>query len=443
MTKRTVTVNLSLREGKIKPCCGVVGGVLWDAGSKVDFSEEFKTAKIPFASTRGVTYPGRGNLAVDLDSIFPDFSGDATDPNSYNFEATDLYLKAIKDSGTEIFLSLGESENPYPKNPRHLPPHDTEKLGDVFCGIIAHYNEGWASGFKFNIKFCEIYPGADSPDSIFSGPEEYFSLYYAVAAKLKERFPKLKVGGFSSGGFRSLNHFDATETDKGYVSFLEAFLSLVSKNKAPLDFLSWKCETDSPEEISLHSSYAKSFLGQYGLKKASCIISAFNLTIGENTFDERNLPAYLCSSYIISEKSGVDMLFYSDAYPGSRNNIFFTVDDGRNKRLYSGFHSMAAFGSLAEKKNRVFTTPDERREIYTLATLDSSSCSVLIVTREYSGILEIDLQNSPFCTYSIKGMIGGGERGMGYSTEKTGIPIKDAKITINAGKCQVYLINLS
>lgn len=444
MVARTVSVDFSKKTGKIKPVSGVNSGPLFGADLSCDLTENYRELGIPAVRVADVEPPYGGGRLVDIRNVFPNPELDERFPESYNFAPTDAYLSAIRAAGAEIYLRLGESRDPYEIKPRlrpHLPP---EKWARVCEKIIDHYNRGWGCGFKYGIKYVEIWSGADSPDGWCGTREEYFELYRTVACHLKSVFPKLRVGAYSSGGFFALNHYDASAEEKSYVSFLEEFLSYTSKKAtyAPLDFLSWECRAETPEELSLHSNYARSYLAQYGHKRAASVVSSFSLLPREGNmqFAERDYPAELASALIIAQKSGIDMMFLETLDPRSARNAVLTLNDCRAVHKYAAYGVVEAFGKLSSCGSAVQTTDDYRREIYTLAAVGEGCGAILISTRNYSGNLEINVKNSPFTEYSIKGMLGGGERGAGYSSAKSGIPIGKGRLSLKVGKCEVYLI---
>ena len=103
---------------------------------------------------------------------------------------------------------------------------------------------------------------------------------------------------------------------------------------------------------------------------------------------------------------------------------------------------MRAYGELYKMKSTAETTPDTRREIYSLAASSKEAAGVLVATRDFSGMLEILIKNSPFFVYSIKGILGGGKDGEGFVTEHKDIPLHDGKILLKAGRDEVYFISL-
>ncbi len=444
MVARTISVDFSKRVGKIKPVSGVCRGPLFGIDLSIDLRESYRSLRIPAVRVADVEPPYGGGRFVDIRNIFPGPALDERFPESYNFAPTDAYLAAIKESGAEIYLRLGESRDPYEIKPRlkpHLPP---EKWARVCEKIIDHYNRGWGCGFKHGIKYVEIWSGADTPDGWCGTREEYFELYRTVASHLKSVFPKLRVGAYSSGGFFALNHYSATPEEKSYIEFLEAFLTYTSRKAtyAPLDFLSWQCHAESPEELSLHANYARSYLSQYGHKRAASVVSEFSLLPPEGAEQHslREYPAELASALIIAQKSSVDMMFYDNLDPRSRKNSMLSLDDNRTLRKYAAHGVLEAFGVLYAQGTAVQTTDDYRREVYTLATVGDGCGALLLVTRNFSGNVEISLRNATFTEYSIKAMVGGGDRGAGYTSAKSGIPMNKASFSLKVGKCEVYLV---
>ena len=445
MIKRTVNIDFSKKTGKLKPVNCLNNGPLFGIDLDVDFSEQYKAIRPELVRVSGVEAPYASSRYLDIHCIFPDMELDERFEASYNFAPTDRYLAAVKDVGADIFLRLGESPEPYEVKRYTHPPRDNEKIARICERIIAHYNKGWANGFKYNIKYVEIMSDVDTPRAWTGTPAEYYSLYTTVAKHLKSVYPKLRVGAYSSGGFLSLNHYNGTPEQKAYVDFMEGLFEHITRvDPAPLDFFSWKCYAESPEEISLHANYAKSYLGQYGLRKTQSIISEFNL-LGTDTgyYLDRKYPAALARAMIIAEKSNIDMMFYSHLSPDSRWNALYSLDERTEKHFYSAYHVMTAFGVLSSLGNVVESTEDYRTEIYSLATLGEDTGVCVFSTADYSGVVEINLSGKSFTTYSIKGIIGGGERGRGFFTEERGLPLRNDSITLRVGKNEVYFLSFS
>lgn len=443
MIERSITVDLSKKGVKVKPLSGVCLGPLFDTEPRIDLSEEYSELAIPIVRTGMYDAPAGSVCFLDIHNIFPDAALDERFPESYDFKLADEYMASIRNAGADIYLRLGESRDKYSHNPTR--PHVSyEKWARIAEKIILHYNKGWGRGAKYSVKYVEIWPGADKPGA-FTSREDYFEFYRTVATHLKSAFPTLKVGGYSSGGFASLNRYDASDEERGYVDFLEHFLAYITDKdtSAPLDFLSWECRADSAEELSLHSNYAKNYLLQYKLKKTLSIVSSLKLECETNPRLSRDYPARLATALIVASDANIDMMFYSSLHPYSPDNAVITVDDCENKHKYGAYAVLSAFGTLLKHGSVVSTSDNFRREIYSLATASDSGAAIMVATANYSGTLKIAIKGSSFTRYSIKGMLGGGKRGVGYSTAQENLPLGGGSLTLKVGRCEIYLITLS
>ena len=437
MTEKRITVDFLHKLGRVSPVAGLLGGPLFDRDSRYDFTEEYKELGLSAIRLADAECGAWGFL--DLHNLFPDISLDETSPLSYNFSTADKLVLSAHATGAELMLRIGETPEPYEVKNFTRPPRDLAKYARIAEKIVAHYNKGFADGYKLGIKYIEITSSPD--DGGFAGDaESHFELYRAIAEHLKTVYPKLRVGGCSFGGFSSLNRLKTTERERAFVLFTEKFLALVGKNKVPLDFFSWKCRAESAEELSLHARYADTHLNHNGLKRAESIISEFSLS-GLSP-RETKYPAVLSSSLITAEKSGVSMLFLGNTHPNSDKCPVFTLDDGVTKKKYASYAVIRAFSKMLSRGlYLVETSADCRRELYSLASTDGNAGYILLATGEFNGNITIFAEGAEFRTYTVEGILGGGERGAGFSTSLSDIPF-DGKITLRAGKYEVYFISL-
>ncbi len=444
MLNRVITVDFDKRSGKIKPVNSICGAPR-SGGPDLpfDMSEEFSEMAVPFVRTSLAKGDYGYNQFVNIHCIFPDFSLDPELEQSYNFLPTDLYITSIKNAGADVFFRLGESIEPFAVKMFNKAPVDPEKWASVCEHIIMHYNEGWANGFKFNIKYFEIWNAADSSMGFSGTGEEYFELYRVTALRLRERFPRIKIGGYGQSGFYSLNRLDATEEMKSYIPFMQQFFAFVSKNDLPLDFFTWSCRTSNPDELAMHIKYARTYLDAAGLKRTKSVISDYNTVSKSNLPSAKrpDFPSELCTSLILAQKSSLDMMFYSDSDVNSRDNGLYSVDDFDTHRRYAAYNVMTAFGKLSRLGNIAETTGDYRKEAYSLCAFDKNEAALLLVTRNYTGRVEILLKGSAFTTCSVMKIVGGGERGEGTVYRAENITITGGRILVPAKKNEVFFIS--
>ena len=170
-----LTVDFSQTNGVIRPLHGVNLGPLCYRGM-VDLSAYHRELGVPLTRLHDVVWVNYD--AVDISSIFRDFRNDPALPDSYEFAATDDYITAVVKTGSSVLYRLGESIEHTPRKYRVHPPKDFGKWADICCGIIRHYNEGWADGFRYNIRYWEVWNEPENQPAMWTGTDDqYFELY--------------------------------------------------------------------------------------------------------------------------------------------------------------------------------------------------------------------------------------------------------------------------
>ena len=149
-----IRIDFTNKAGRIKPLHGVNNGPVC-YGSLVNVSKYYKEAGFPFVRLHDTNWPHPRE--VDIPQIFPDFSKDPENPENYDFSRTDEYIKSILNTGAEIIYRLGTSIEHTLKKYFIHPPENFEKWARICIGVIKHYNQGWADGFHYNIKYWEIW----------------------------------------------------------------------------------------------------------------------------------------------------------------------------------------------------------------------------------------------------------------------------------------------
>ena len=204
-----ITVNFNRTIGKIRPMHAVGQPPFGTAIRGLDFSpiQLLKEANIPYSRLHDVGGAFGGNHYVDIPNIFRDFDADENDPASYHFAFTDALLAGMAEYGVKPIFRLGVTiENQCFIEAFHIyPPKDFAKWARICEHIIRHYNEGWANGFHYDIKYWEIWNEPENghvkeENQMWQGtPEEYFRLYDITARHLKKCFgDTIKVGGYAA-----------------------------------------------------------------------------------------------------------------------------------------------------------------------------------------------------------------------------------------------------
>lgn len=446
MNKRTVSVDFSKKTGKAKPLHALPSGAKQGgAGLSRDISREFSEIGVPFVRLHDVEYPYGSNQFVDIHCIFPDFSKDADSPESYNFAPTDAYIKAIKEAGADVIFRLGESTDMFPVTLYTGLPSDIEKWADICVHILMHYNEGWADGFKYKLSYFEILGGADDVRVFSAERSAYFELYRVCSKKLKERFPKIKVGGYGSGGFYSLNRLNATDTEREYVSFLRDFLKYISAKEtaAPLDFLSWYSYPASAEELALYAKYSRVILDEYGFKRTRSYVAGLN-TAAFHSADITERADYvsdLASLLIAGGRSELDLAVISDLPTDRSFGKSFITSDG-DMIDCPVYHTLLMYGSLYRLGTMYESLGDVRSETYTLASSDGKVGRVMICSRTFSGAIEVRISGRKAVGCKIRRIRAKDASTSRVSAVSADIPLTDKGVVFRADSRAVYLLDI-
>ena len=381
-----INVDFDNIVGKIKPMNAVCEGP--KTGGRYlgkDATPEFKDLSIPYVRLHDIEGAYGMNQFVDVHCVFPNFDADVEDERNYNFKPTDDYLRAIRDSGAKVLYRLGESIDHFDYRPYCRPPKDYLKWAQICEHIIMHYNYGWASGQYWEIENWEIW---NEPESrgMWTGTNEQFYELYAVAAKyLKRRFPSLKIGGYSAVGF----YTETRETDnpwfKTIVPIMNGFFDYIKDKDVPLDFFSWHCYSDSPEEIGRAARFIRKYLDDKGYNNAKSYLTEFNTSYSLSSCPVNN-PRYvseLAASMIVADDSPMDMMFYYYlALRSYMNGVYWwSYRDGKIER-YPAYSSMKFFGDIYKLSGKVKIEYEKDKGVYAIGASDNQTKAVLISVME-------------------------------------------------------------
>ncbi|HOW64939.1 MAG TPA: hypothetical protein P5186_20135 [Candidatus Paceibacterota bacterium] len=262
-------VDFSQVRGTIRPLHGVNMGPLCYRGT-VDLSDYHRELGVPLTRLHDVVWVNYD--AVDISTVFREFRNDPTQPDSYTFGPTDDYLASIVNVGSSMVYRLGESIEHTPRKHRVHPPKDPAKWAEICCGIIRHYNEGWAEGFRHDIRYWEIWNEPENQPAMWTGTDgQYFELYEVTARAIKARWPDLKVGGPSLG-----NTGEFTDGVFKASSFLLSFLKHCQTRQVPLDFFSWHRYSQDPSDYGRRARALRELLDAHGFSRTESHCNEWN-----------------------------------------------------------------------------------------------------------------------------------------------------------------------
>ena len=340
--------------------------------------EHYKAARIPYSRNHDL---GLGNpFSHDISGIFPNFDADVNDPASYDFACTDESILTTLEAGTETFYRLGQSIEHQVKKHHTLPPKDFYKWAQICEHIIRHYNEGWADGFKLNIKYWEIWnePNLDPDDGTnkkcWGGTStQFFDLYEIAAKHLKKCFPHLKIGGPAYAGNEPL----------GEEKWADSFLFEMNKRNVPIDFFSWHLYENEPEKIIALGESLKNLLIKHGYENAESICNEWNYIKDwdENyTYSMLSIhglkgASFLTAMMALAQKSSIDMLMYYDTRPSTFCGVF----DMYSYEPLKGYYPLMWYGKFYDLENEI-RAENKIENIYSLCGVDKDGKALCIIT---------------------------------------------------------------
>lgn len=346
----TISVDAEQTNGIIKPMNAVNNGPVKARSDQSRGNMKlWQAAKIPFARNHDAAFWSGygGEHIVDIAAIFPDFSRDANDPESYDFTLTDRYLSETLEGGTKIFYRLGHKIEHAPKKYGTKVPPDFHKWAVICEHIIRHYNEGWANGFKWNIEYWEIWnepdlsSGREDKKTWQGTDEEFFKFFRTAMFHLKKCFPKLKIGGPALCG---------------NLEWMKLFLTaMTSGERVPLDFFSWHSYTSEAYVVAGKAFKVRQILDSFEYKQTESCLNEWNYVRNWTDKYVESIKTiitlkgaiFTASVMCACQNAPVDMLMYYDARPCVFNGLF----DFYTYAPLKGYYPFLIWSKLAEFGN--------------------------------------------------------------------------------------------
>ena len=343
-----VSVDISKAVRKIKPVHGV--GQPPFIGRNYKLFQCLKDAHVPYSRLHDVggAVSGQG-IYVDIPNLFKDFDADPSNPDSYSFAFTDDLLHALVTNGVAPYFRLGVSIENYVVDlgPRKIfPPKDNLKWAKICDGVVRHYTEGWANGFKWKIDYWEIWnePDGEEPpesNSMWRGTfKQYLDLYGTAKKYLKARFPHLQFGAYGSCGFEVLCSSWKPERARHHMRCFNEFLDYVRKNGCPPDFFSFHCY--GPWwKLEKQANHARRALDKAGLKNVPIHLTEWLSAHGVGTARQ---AAFLADTIVRLQGSAVDLATIYDARCSS--GMYSPLFDPAKWAPRKAYYAFRAFGEL-------------------------------------------------------------------------------------------------
>jgi xylan 1,4-beta-xylosidase len=398
-----LTVDFSAAQGEFRALHGINKGPL-GANGLINVTAEQKELRVPFTRLHDCHHPNPD--VVDVHVVFPNPDADPARPESYDFRSTDEYLAAVRATGAEMVFRLGESiEHQTVKRHVH-PPRDPARWAAVCAGIVRHYNEGWAQGHRYGIRYWEIWNEPENRPVMWTGTDaQFLELYRVTARTLRAEFPNIKIGGPGFGYYGKLEGVEWKPSE-----FCAAFLEMCRREPVPLDFFSWHCYTDNPAELATRAHAIRRMLDARGFKTIESHLNEWNY-LPDNSWNvvsrkiagvarQRGIDrmmgaeggAFLAASLIELQDAPVDV---ANFFHGETGIFGLFTEVGAPTPNY---HAMLAFARLLETPRRVRATGGVtgKMSVATGLSTDGQRASVLIANLSGPADVRISLRSLPW-----------------------------------------------
>ena len=284
----------------------------------------------------------------------PSFNPQLT--TNYNWTRSDQKIDSIVRFGFTPFFRLGIS---YPQTLTPIiPPIDSDGNFKTFASVckrtVMHYNQGWGSGFTYNIRYWEIWNEPDLGDLFWKGsnatPLNFYKLYKAASDSVKSVNSSLKVGGpglsFAGSFFHTKPYYDN-------------FINYCASNNVKLDFFSWHLyDCKNPYSIRNYADTVRQTLDKAGFTAAESFITEINPDLKDNSYnDTPRGAAWVASMFLVCNDAPVDKIFW---YRGVQIGRLVNDDlAGQSDPSWNGL-AFKAYSLLAkESPVKLFSTGNE------------------------------------------------------------------------------------
>ena len=387
-----VTVDPKSVVGDVKPVNGVNNMPMM--GFNYAMFRYLEEAEVPFCRLHDTGGPYGGNRYVDIPNVFRNFDADENDPASYDFAHTDLLLAEMQKRGLKPLYRLGVTIDHSPVKKYFVdPPKDFAKWARICEHVILHYNEGWANGFRYGIKYWEIWNEPDAtpfPDRsvMWRGTWQQFEEFYATAARhLKAKFPHLKIGGYgASSVVAALGWNDSYGTNLKYHYHLACFKRFVefvrdSRGTVPVDFFSFHTysginkATEGCEGILAQVEYVRKTWADAGFPDMEIILDEWMPRPDHKRLGTAEQASEIAASLALMQNSTLDAAALYEATVGlSKYSPLFSPLTREPHRAYYAF---TAFRDL-RRLGKAVKVSDDGVHGRAVAASDGSRFAVLV-----------------------------------------------------------------
>ena len=301
---------------------------------------------------------------------------------------------------------LGESIEHTPHKYYVHKPADYDRWTRICLGIIRHYNEGWADGYKLDLRYFEIWNEAEIGPAQWDGTaEDYYRLYATAARAIKAKWPAIKVGGPAAAGLGRLEGCKLTPSP-----FLRGFLDYCRKESVPVDFLSWHMYTADATAPVRGTCGLRAVLDEYGMQKTEVHLNEWNYLPGNDWRPMLSRNGKALQKWFDDAGGLRGAAFVACVLLGLQDapldiGNFYTGDNGAwglfncfgvPKKTYYAFRG---FKALVDHPLRVAVEGGKPGELVAVAGMNADSNELALVVSNYKSAderIEVSVENLPW-----------------------------------------------
>jgi len=158
-----VRVDFRHAQGPFTRMSGVQGSPVRMAPNDTDHTEAFREYRLELCRFPQDCEPNTLTLA----GVFPDSQGNPDDPVAYRFAAIDRHILAARQADCQVLwqasYDVGRSDRWQGLNLGGRAPRDMTLWCRVVTHCLEHFNNGWAKGYKYSVRFVEF---VNEPDGL-------------------------------------------------------------------------------------------------------------------------------------------------------------------------------------------------------------------------------------------------------------------------------------
>jgi len=353
-----IDVDASGNLGLIRSLQGVNGGPAPRGSDLAPLYEQYRLIGVDFVRTHD------SDLAFDISVVFPNMKADPSNEASYDFGSTDLEIQGIVSVGAQILYRLGYSGG----GGSSEVLTDYAQFAEICKHIVMHYNQGWAKGFQYGIRYWEIWNEPNITTFWKGTSEQYFKLYDTVARTLKATDPEIRVGGPAA--------------ILGRVFIME-FLEFCRTNKTPLDFLSWHIYPENqPYLVAEAALQIQDLLRMYGFENTENFITEWNFSARSAELSNARGASWASSVLVYLQDTSVSRAFW---YRGNGGNYSLFLDNGDFSK--SGY-AFLAMKKMLETPMRLACSGSDKAGFATLAGRSENNHTLRVLISNYDSEYE-------------------------------------------------------